>query len=410
MSAIEGSKESTRKKSKKMKKTPVATVVSESQTEESLETANEPSTVVDKSPVTDKTKKLVKEDAPSTSSKSMPSPKRSPAQPHHATTEHHDDSNSNYSFSEFYDASQEKQQSEVFKSPTEVASTSSSSKTTKTGNSTETAIEQQPEALKLVKNPFASGATKLPDFISLSNDENTPRVAPIERTLEAVGEARIMLSKEHFLLLTNERGQNFLYDLSNRCNVVGQFRWDNTGNSLVISGLPQDQSDFHLEVREYLYHVELVKHEKVMEASTQLPKTKPRIVNFLKTNLSQINKWNAFIVKKNLDAMIAAEKTMDHKKALKCRKTLNIAFIGHAELCEGGTHVGALRRILYTLEKELSQGKQEISVELRTEIQMHMKPIFSTTNHGDYRKMYTQFAKVLKQRNKRKLLPNPILN
>lgn len=165
---------------------------------------------------------------------------------------------------------------------------------------------------------------------------------------------------------------------------------------------------FHLEIREYLYRIELDHHEKVMEVSSQLPKLKSRIVGFLKHNLYSVSKLKTFTVKKALDTMVQAEKTFDHKKALKARKTLNIAFIGDAELAGGGAHIGELRRIVCTLEKEINEGKLDISPEMRDEITEHMKPIFSTMNHGDYRQLFQQYSKAMNKRKKQKLVYNPI--
>lgn len=322
-----------------------------------------------------------------------------------ATSVVHDDSNSNYSFSEFYQ--QPKQSVEVFKSPESVNESSETSFEKAIKAVKETIAEK--ETTKMVKNPFA---VKLPEFIPLSNDENIPRPVQIEHEPEVVGEAKMMMTNDHSKLLMNKKGQNFLSDLQSRLEVTAIFKWDGTGNSLIISGVPSNQSMFHLEVREYLFRTELAQYEKILETSTNLPKNKVRIVHVLKENLQLMNRLKTFAVKSTLDTMISAEKTMDFKKTLKCRKALNIAFVGHAELCEGAQHVGALRRILFLLEKELTQGKFEISAEMREEITMHMKPIFSHHDYGDYKKLFSQYSKIMKQRqkNKGKLLPNPILN
>lgn len=319
------------------------------------------------------------------------------------TSEFHDDSNSNYSFSEFYKQThpQSVDSTDVFKSP---------------GDIDEASIVQSPpepeESLvqpRFVKNPFA---VALPEFIPLSNEDNAEDNAPLEtqivREPEKSCEAKVLLSKENFLLLKNESGQNFLYDLQSRLEVDIEFQWNSSGNFLNITGLPSNQSMFHLEVREYLFRAAIVRHAKLIENTSQLPKAKASIICFIKANLGLLNKLKIFAVKQVLEAMFHAEKMMDHKKALKCRKNLNIAFIGNAELENGGEHVGALRRIVRSLEKEMAQGKVEISQQLREEIKQHMKPIFSTMDHGDYRNLFNQYSKIMKQRKKQNLLQNPI--
>lgn len=328
------------------------------------------------------------------------------------STDHHDDSNSNYSFSEFYVPPQEATSShteEVFKSPGRIENPFEKAiRAVRVASKKE---ETAPEPTKMVFNPFATNSAPLADFIPLSNDENVPTVM-IERNVEVIGDARVMLTKDHFRYLSTEKGQNFLYELQNSINVVTQFKWDNTGNSLIITGTPSNQSLCHAEVRNYLFRVDLEHLEKQMEATTQVPKLKPKIVNFLKVNLQSlpmVNKLSTSSAKKMLDNMLMAEKVLDHKKTLKCRRSLNIMFIGNAELGNGGQHIGALRRILFMLEKDLEKGKHTMSMELREEIIMHMKPIFSTMDHGDYKKLFSQYSKVMKQRSNKNLLPNPII-
>lgn len=317
----------------------------------------------------------------------------------HTVESHHDDSNSNYSFTEFYISPQSHPSTdETFKSPG-----SSFKKSVE-----ENLVEQyQGNIPQRVVNPFATNTSQLADFIPLSNNENTPQ--EIIREPEVRSDVRMLLTKEHFQILSSQKGQNFLYDLQSRLNLLAQFKWDSTGNSLFINGLPSDQSIFQVEVREFLYKLEIERYEKTLATSSMLPKTKTRVVAMLKLNLQCINKVKIYTIRKTLEAMIQAEKTFDHKKALKCRKTLNVALIGDAELGDGAQHIGALRRITYALEKDLLHGNHEITSDLRDEISEHMKPIFSTMDHGDYRKLFVQYMKVQQQRKKRKMLLNPII-
>lgn len=350
----------------------------------------------------------------------------------------HDDSNSNYSFSDFF-KQPHSSTDEMFKSPDNIADTSTKDDLSPGSTPTATVvsgvnIDVTPQAKTtptLVVNPFA---TKLPEFIPLDSPidnclqiaenrqlvtennqrlhtlESTSRKIEILRTPETSESARVYLSKDHHHFLSNRNGIKFLQVLQERLNVTANFKWDNTGNSLFITGMPSDQSLFHLEIREFLYKHEVDRHEALLRTSSQVPKTKERIINFLKANLQSITKQKVFGVKKTLEAMTLAEKSMDYKKVLKCRKSLNIAFIGDAELDEGDHHVGMLRRILFVLEKDVAQGNLEINAEQREEIMSHMNPIFSTMNHGNYEKLFQQYLKVINKRKKKHLVPNPILN
>jgi hypothetical protein len=159
---------------------------------------------------------------------------------------------------------------------------------------TQTIVGMEPT--KLVKNPFA---VKLPEFIPLSSDENIPRPVQIERTPEVIGDAKLMITNDHSKLLMNKKGRTFLSDLQSRLKIIAQFKWDRIGNSLIITGIPSNQSMFHLEVREYLFRMELMQYEKILEKSSNLPKNKVCIVHVLKKNLQLMNRLKTFAVKKH---------------------------------------------------------------------------------------------------------------
>jgi len=329
----------------------------------------------------------------------------------------HDDSNSNYSFSEFYkeQEAKEKANAALFKEPANVENSHNKTpieSVTITDESLNESNENLPDDAEslpnLVKNPFASNAVQpLPDFIPLSNENIKP--VQIQQTQEVRGNARVMLSKEHCSILMLPKSRDFLNDLTVRLNMVMEFKWDNTGNSLQITGLPSDQTMFHAEIREYLFNFEMIKCEKAMETSSQLPKNKARIIGFIKTNLKSASKQNLFSARRQMQILLDAERSFNFKKVLKCRKSLNIIFMGHGELGDGGSHLGALRKILFELEKELRNGDIRITNELRLEISNHMKYIFSTMNHGDYKDLLKQYTNALRNRQKKpNLVPNPI--
>lgn len=317
----------------------------------------------------------------------------------------HEDSNSNYSFSEFY-IEQNSSAHGHFKSPAgtiKEAELNSLIKAVPPPSKTTPTIENP----KMTENPLASSIQPLPDFISINdNNQNIVKPIAVEKIPEVRSNARVLLTKEHCSILIAERGRLFLQDLKSRLNIDVEFAWDNTGNSMMIEGLPNDQSLFHVEVREFLYRIELDKYEKAMAATTQVPKQKPRIINFIKENLKSITKLKIPGVRRMLEAMLDAEKSLNYKKAVKCRKMLNIAFIGDGELLDGATHLSALRRILFNLEKD--EETIQVPITLRSEIYEHMKYIFSSMNHGDYKKLFDQYIMTLQQRSRQRLMQNPI--
>lgn len=341
-----------------------------------------------------------------------------------STSEVHDDSNSNYSFSEFYQPQKpSSSESQIFKSPNNVAD-NLFGKSLQAAFGNENVVSEDPkqelqEIHKLVKNPFAKNLAPLGDFIPLNNDENRPQtvalpqpVTEIQREIETVSEATIMLRKDHFMLLNTEKGKHFLTEIMSRFNIVSQFKWDNTGNSLMITGFPADQSMFHVEVREFLFRSELDRSQKSLETSMAIPKSKIKLVNYLRTNLQSLRPKRSAkkVAKQMVEHLSQAEQRKDCKNALKWRKSLNVILIGYGELRQGGEHIGALRKILVTLEKEIKREDLDVNANLRKEIVWHMKPIFSSMNHGDYRELYREFLNHMQQRKKQNLLPNPIIN
>lgn len=360
---------------------------------------------------------------------------------------HHDDSNSNYSFTEFYAREQLKiaaqklpEEASFFKTPAdrkspgrsqvaveEISTVKESSTIIEIDDSLEEAVKEEinnqeiapepsgslrdivdpPEAeisnFKFVKNPFAQ-VDLLPEFISIMDKKGKTEII---REPEQKASARVLLTKDHCKILLAEKGQDFLNKQQSSNNIKMEFKWDKNGNFLDINGFPSDQSIFHCEMREFLYRVELENYEKQVEMSSQVPKGKDKIISYIKSNLGLVGKKNElkiFVAKKVLIEMLEAEKSFNFRKALKCRKTLNVTFMGVGGLCEGKDHLLSLRKILMDLEKE----KVLVSNGLRDEIMGHIKYIFSTINHGNYTKLLEEYGEFLSQkRHKSRLLPNP---
>lgn len=289
----------------------------------------------------------------------------------HIRNEFHDD-NSNYSFSEFYDASNS---NDEFQANTNFS--------------------------------FQSDAAV--DYISFKNNNSNNNSSAIEEinNEESISDAKIMLTKEHTSVLMSPKAQNFLFDLGERHKVISRFQWDSTGNSLVIQGLSSNQRFFHTEIRSFLYQFGIEEYRSRLEKSTQAPRIRTQVVNYLQSNLNLIRKVSIKETRKTLENLMGAEKQMDHKKAIKYRKNLNIIFMGYWQLQEGGVHVNALRRILIELKKEMELGSAENSIDhkLREEINSHIKYVFSAVDHGDYFQMFEEF-----QRQRPNIKPAPNLN
>ncbi|CAG9798679.1 unnamed protein product [Chironomus riparius] len=292
---------------------------------------------------------------------------------------HHEDSNSNYSFSEFYKPNSEP--------------------------------SNENQIISDRNNPQL-----LSDYVPLvstnKNAENTNhQLAPVNDTQPKVCDSKVLLTKEHASILMSSKGQNALFNLGERFKIVSQFKFDSMGNSIWLTGLPFNQLMFHNEMKELIYKIETDEYERMIEKTTQIPKIICRTVSYLKSNFQSIKNSGLRETKQLLDKFTAAEKTHNHRKAVKCRKALNIIFIGHAELGDGARHMNELKKIYVLLEKEVELGNGDAPVDpkLRHEISMHIRYIFSAVDHsnlyGDYRKMFEEFRKIMmKRQNSKNLL------
>jgi len=292
---------------------------------------------------------------------------------------HHDDSNSNYSFSEFYKANSE--------------------------------ANNENQIISDRNNPQQMLSDYVPLVSTSRNAENTNnQLVPVNDSQQKVCDSKVFLTKEHASILMSQKGQNALFDLGERFKIVSQFKFDSMGNSIWLTGLPFNQLMFHNEMKELIYKIEIDEYERMIEKTTQIPKIICRIVSYLRSNFQSIKSSGLRETKQLLDKFTAAEKTRNHRQAVKCRKALNIIFIGHAELGDGARHMNELKKILIGLEREIEVGNGDAPVDpkLRNEISVHIRYIFSAVDHsslyGDYRKMFDEYRKVIMRRQNSKNL------
>lgn len=259
------------------------------------------------------------------------------------------------------------------------------------------------------KNQNGTVVAAAMDFIPLQETRMIENRIP--SPIEKPADAKIMLTKEHASILLSSKGQNLVYDLSVRFNVTSQFNWDSTGNSLIIQGLLRNQENFQEEIRGFLYKAEMEDLFNRLEKSTQAPRIRLQVINYLQSNLNMIKKVSIKETKKALQSLIGAERELDHKKTIKFRRSLNIIFMGFGQIRQGGFHVGELRKILFEQKREVDHGHGDVTIDqkLRDEINRHIRYIFSATDHGNYRQMFEDFQKSIQQRDDKKLLENPIL-
>lgn len=124
-------------------------------------------------------------------------------------------------------------------------------------------------------NPFAE---KLPDFISLESVEDQNQ------------DAKVMLTKNHVKILECDAGKLFLEQAKKGLQLIMEFSEDSFGMNLTLKGSNLCQTKFHVQLKDYLYKVEMSEYEKQCEQSRMVPKDKDRV-----RNLSPFQKYSILI-------------------------------------------------------------------------------------------------------------------
>jgi hypothetical protein len=237
-------------------------------------------------------------------------------------------------------------------------------------------------------------SNEVAEFIPLENSNNTS--IKQQKELKVNKCSKMILSKEHATLLMSQKGIDFIKNVSSRFDVNAQFLWDSRGNSLIIEGPSENHELFRNETSKFMFDHKIIEYERTVEKSTKVPKIKSTIYKCVKSNLQSIKYLSKRELKGILEKLNVAEKAQDHKKIIKYRRILNIAFMGFARLKNGKNHLIELRKILELLEKEIKEGhgNVEATEDFRNQVAVHLKYIFSAHNHGDYRKIFEDFKKV----------------
>lgn len=289
----------------------------------------------------------------------------------------HNDSDSNYSFSEYFN--------------------------------------QQPATSK------PSESTALPDFIPIDsdntdgdrdNDSLTPNddddemltPSPIDVTTAAAAanddagqysEAKIYLSKDHSKYLMTRNGTAFLNETYNKHGVKLRMEWCSIGNILIVCGRPTAQDNFHADLLAYCTRTEDEMRKK-QEISQQVPKNRQTLIRFIKDQITQLERPLGN-VRDCFQRLLDAEKQRSKagtRNADKARKTLNMILLGQTGLRDGAMHLTALQSNLRCLVE--TETKDLISSVFRNEVFQHFKYIFSSVSHDNYAEMVRDYEAMRK--------------
>lgn len=234
----------------------------------------------------------------------------------------------------------------------------------------------------------AVAAAKDKDFLSLSGGENlvsSSKKSGGEEEKEESTSAKIFLSKPHAVLLLTEEGNNFLIKKSQAYGLEVRLEWQAITNLLVVNGRSEDQTKFHSSLVQYLKnHMPTEKeHNKFCVIP---PKGRFELVQFIEQKLGvlETNLGNVFA---SYQKMLYAEKFPDDPslvvKKERARITLNMILMGQAGLRKGAYHLTGLKQNLVKLNN-LPADCVKVPGEIRCEIDTHFKYIFTAMKHQGY--------------------------
>lgn len=222
-------------------------------------------------------------------------------------------------------------------------------------------------------------------------DSTTNTVTPSSvGTASRYSEAKIYLSKDHSKYLMTRQGTFFLTETYIKHDVKLRMEWCSIGNILIVQGLPTAQDSFHADLLAYCTKAETDMRKK-QEISQQVPKNRHTLIRFIKEQIAQLEQPLGN-VRDCFQRMLTAEQQCSKagtKSADRARKLLNMILLGQTGLREGAMHLTALQSNLRCLVE--TETKDVISTVFRNEVFQHFKYIFSSVPHDNYAAMVREY-------------------
>lgn len=249
---------------------------------------------------------------------------------------------------------------------------------------------------------------KMPDFIPIGHDDDDMVLPNTQDMIEPIQsmekdnpskytEAKIFLTKDHSKYLLTRTGGTFLTETYTKHNVIVRMEWRSIGNILVVQGKPSAQDSFHADLIAYCTSAENQMRKK-QEISQQVPKNRLTLIRFLKDQISQLEKPLAYAKEVFVRMKINEQQRSKTgtKNADKARKTLNMILFGQTGLRDGAMHLTALQSNLRCLIE--NETKEVISNVFRNEVFQHYKYIFSSFSHDNYAELVREYEKLRKNK------------
>lgn len=309
-------------------------------------------------------------------------------------------SDSNYSFSEFFD--KDKQAAQLTALPTvnekaaaappeEVNAQDFISINTPTQSSPPRpshSLVNEDTNSSHVSSSHQSTAT-LPRLMDL-----TPLAPPPPVVEEAESEARIYLSKDHSKVLINEAGSRFLQDLSEKFTIRVRLEWQAIGNLLTLTGSQANQNAFHGALTKFLMREDDKMGIDSLIGNHQLPKRRDALIQVIQASFSLLqtylgNVWDMHRKVMEFERHGGGKKTQ--KNVDKVRRSMNMILFGQAGLRDGARRLDELKRHLTELIGYEGTSNY-VENKFRDEIENNFRYIFSPVRHDNYPDLLQRYS------------------
>lgn len=287
------------------------------------------------------------------------------------------DSDSNYSFSEHFEPSQNENQN-----PDNPDNPDNPSKARE--------MDPLPDFIPIVDDDDAdeeeteqlisAGISKKYVYVETDEEDESSNQLP-----NLPCDAKIYLTAFHSKFLLSPDGNKFLIDNSKTFNIKARLEWTSVGHILIIHGLRCNQDKFHIELLHKFRELSEKMNRTHLEKSQKVPKKTDVLIRFLRENINQLltNLGNPNDLFRRLNTQEKLLTKAGWKSAEKTRRILNMILIGQAGLRNGSV---LLDKLLSQLRNLLDDNNKEdtVSNELRDEIDSNWKLIFSSHRHDKY--------------------------
>lgn len=240
-----------------------------------------------------------------------------------------------------------------------------------------------------------------PDYIPLPPHIDSSDLAEASETVDDtttiphshLNSTKIFLTKQHArLLLSTDAGNKLLSEASLTHQVKVRMDWENLGNVLIVAGTTANENKFHADLIRFL--VEMCKKMRIKnETFQQIPRSKVALIRFIRDQFALLEQplGNVGELYKNMKRNERLKSKNGTKNADKARKNLNIILMGRAGLRDGRLHLTGLESNLKFL---LENNKDLMTKHTREEIYQHYRYVFSPFEHDDYPDLISEYEEM----------------